>query len=89
MEHFAEQMDSQLSERKGRYLMYHSGKGRGYSRHVERQERRHVLHFLVHSKPSNLSLANYRKHKHGALGEGTVTDMEEIICTEAMKMKPV
>lgn len=29
MERFAEQMDSQLSERKGRYLMYHGGKGGG------------------------------------------------------------
>lgn len=68
MERFAEQMDSQLSERKGRYLMYHGGKGGGYSRHMERQERRHVLRFLVHLEPSNLSLANLLgTRKHGAL----------------------
>lgn len=89
MERFAEQMDSQLSERKGRYLMYHGGKGGGYSRHMERQERRHVLRFLVRLEPSNLSLAKLGKRKHGALGEGerTVTDVEEVICREAIKMK--
>lgn len=32
MERFAEQMDSQLLERKGRYLMYHGGKGGGILR---------------------------------------------------------
>jgi len=68
MERFAEQMDSQLSERKGRYLMYCGGKGGGYSRHMERQERRHVLRFLVHLEPSNLSLANLLgMRKHGAV----------------------
>lgn len=89
MECLAEQMDSQLSKRKGRYLMYHGGKGGGYSRHMKRQERRHTLCFLVHLEPSNLSLANLGKHKHGALwkGEGTVVDVGEVICTEAIKMK--
>lgn len=55
MEHFAEQMDSQLSERKGRYLMYHDKKGRGYSRRMEKQGRRHILHYLGLLEPSNLS----------------------------------
>lgn len=69
--------------------MYHGGKGGGYSRHMERQERRHVLRFLVHLEPSNLSLANLGKRKHGALweGEGAVTDVEEVICTEEIKTK--
>lgn len=91
MERFAEQMDSQLSERKGRYLMYHGGKGGGgSSRHMGRQGRRHVLHFLVHLEPSNLFLANLLGMcEHRALQEGevTVTDVEEVICAEAMEMK--
>lgn len=69
--------------------MYHGGKGWGYSRHMERQERRHVLSFLVHSNPINLSLAVLGKCKHGALweAEGTVTDVEEGIHTKIVKAK--
>lgn len=55
-----------------------------------RQGRRHVLHFLVHLEPSNLSLANLpRICEHSTLQEGevTVTDVEEAICAEAMEMQ--
>lgn len=62
----------------------------GSSRHMGRQGRRHVLHFLVHLEPSNLSLANLpRICEHSTLREGevTVTDVEEAICAEAMEMQ--
>lgn len=56
---------------------------------MERQERGHVLHFLVHLNPINLSLASLGKCKHGTLweAEGTVMDVEEEIHTETVKVK--
>lgn len=66
------------------------GKEGGSSGHMGRQGRRHVLHFVVHLEPSNLSLANLLGMcKHSALREGEVTvpDVEEVICTRALKTK--
>lgn len=77
-----------LKEREGTWCTTVGKKG-GYSRQMERQERRHVLCFLGHLEPSNIFLANLGKHKHSTLweGKGTVADVEEVVCTEAMKME--